>query len=85
MDFLTSKLLSLEELLTQYRSNPRYELADRELLDGEPTSPHAAVAGKVASHLSLTLELKTLPWFIPRTCLIRPIPEIATGWALPQL
>jgi len=29
-----------EEFLTQYGDNPRYELADGELIDMEPTGPH---------------------------------------------
>lgn len=79
MTYTPSQLLSFEEFLNQYGSNPRYELADGELIDMEPTGPHEAVAGKVASKLSIELERRNYPWFIPRTCVIRPFTDVATA------
>lgn len=79
MTYTPSQLLSFKEFLNQYGSNPRYELADGELIDMEPTGPHEAVAGKVASKLSIELEHRNYPWFIPRTCIIRPFTDVATA------
>ncbi len=79
MTYTPSQLLSFDEFLNQYGSNPRYELADGELIDMEPTGPHEAVAGKVASKLSIELERHNHPWFIPRTCIIRPFTDVATA------
>jgi len=79
MTYTLSQLLSFEEFLAQYGNNPRYELADGELIDMEPTGPHETVAGKLASKLSVELERQGHPWFIPRTCIIRPFTEPATA------
>jgi Uma2 family endonuclease len=40
MTYTASQLLSFEEFLTQYGNDPRYELADGELIDMEPTGLH---------------------------------------------
>lgn len=79
MSYTLSKTFTLEEFLIQYRSNPRYELADGELIDMEPTGPHETVSGKLATQLGITITAAQLPWFIPRTCLIRPFAETATA------
>jgi Uma2 family endonuclease len=74
-----TKPLTLEEFLIQYGNNPRYELADGELIDMEPTGPHETVGGKLATQLGIAITAAQLPWFIPRTCLIRPFAETATA------
>ena len=87
MTLAFSPLLSFEEFLTTYQDNPRYELADGELVDLEPTGPHVreaaslklTVAGKIASKLSIEIERQAKPWFIPRTCLIRPFADVITA------
>ncbi|MFM7406006.1 MAG: Uma2 family endonuclease [Cuspidothrix sp.] len=73
------KPLTFEEFLSQYANNPRYELADGELIDMEPTGPHEAVGGKIATQIGIAITAEKLPWFIPRTCLIRPFAEAATA------
>ncbi|BAZ29979.1 hypothetical protein NIES4074_24270 [Cylindrospermum sp. NIES-4074] len=75
----STKPLTFEEFLIQYGNNPRYELADGELIDMEPTGPHETVGGKLATKLGIAITTAQLPWFIPRTCLIRPFPETATA------
>jgi Uma2 family endonuclease len=74
-----TKLLTLAEFLNQYANNPRYELADGELIDMEPTGTHETVGGKLATQLGIAITTAQLPWFIPRTCLIRPFAETATA------
>ncbi|MFB2983630.1 Uma2 family endonuclease, partial [Microseira sp. BLCC-F43] len=73
------KLLSFETFLEQYRDNPRYELADGELVDRSPTGPHETVGGKLATQIGIAITEEKLPWFIPRTCLIRPFADAATA------
>ena len=73
------KPLTLEEFIIQYGNNPRYELADGELIDIEPTGPHEAVGGKIATQIGIAIATEKLPWFIPRTCLILPFPETVTA------
>ena len=79
MIYTFSKTLSFEEFLTQYRDNPRYELADGELIDMEPTGPHETFSGKLATYIGVALLTENIPWFIPRTCLIRPFTDAATA------
>ena len=45
MTYTLSKLLSFDNFIAQYADNPRYELADGELIDMEPTGPHETVGG----------------------------------------
>jgi Uma2 family endonuclease len=74
-----SLVLSFEEFLARYQDNPRYELADGELIDTEPTGAHETIAGKIASQLSIEIARQAHPWIIPRTCLLRPFSDIATA------
>ena len=74
-----TKLLTFAKFILEYSNNPRYELADGELIDMEPTGPHEAVGGKLATKLGIAITHAELPWFIPRTCLIRPFAETATA------
>jgi Uma2 family endonuclease len=74
-----SSTLTLEEFLSRYRDDPRYELADGELIDMEPTGPHETVSGKLATRVGIAITERQLPWFIPRTCLIRPCTDRATA------
>ncbi|MBD2563790.1 MULTISPECIES: Uma2 family endonuclease [Nostoc] len=78
MTYISAKTLTLQDFLSQYRDNPRYELADGELIDMEPTGPHETVSGKLATQIGIYLIAEQLPWFIPRTCLIYPFADAAT-------
>ena len=79
MTYTTQKLLSFETFLAQYRDHPRYELANGELIDMEPTGLHETVSGKLATKIGIAITTENLPWFIPRTCLIRPFADVATA------
>ena len=45
----------------------------------EPTAPHETVSGKLATQIGIALTKEQKPWFIPRTCLLRPLANIATA------
>ncbi len=77
MTSISQKLFSIEDFISQYKDNPRYELADGELIDMEPTGPHE-IGGKLATQIGIHLVAEKLPWFIPRTCLIRPLANAIT-------
>jgi len=79
MAYIAAKKLTFEDFLSQYRDNPRYELADGELVDMEPTGPHETVSGKLATKIGIYLVAEQLPWFIPRTCLISSFADAATA------
>lgn len=49
MTYTPSQTLTFEGFIAQYGKDAHYELADGELIDREPTGPHEAVGGKVAS------------------------------------
>ena len=77
MAYTFSRNLTFEEFLTQYGDNPRYEFADGELIDMEPTGPHETVGGKLATQVGIAITNERFPWFIPRTCLIRSFSDVA--------
>jgi Uma2 family endonuclease len=77
--FTPTKILSFEDFLTGYQDQTRYELADGELIDMDPTGPHETVSGKLATKIGIAIITEQLPWFIPRTCLIRPFSDTATA------
>ena len=79
MAYTAPKILTFETFLDRYRDNFRYELADGELVDREPTGPHETVSGKLATQIGIAITAEKLPWFIPRTCLIRPFSDAATA------
>ncbi len=79
MAYTPTQLLTVDQFVAQYGDDYRYELADGELIDMEPTGPHEAVGGKIATQIGIAIAQQQLPWFIPRTCLIRPFSETATA------
>lgn len=78
MTYTSLKPLTFEEFIEQYSARPRYELADGELIDMEPTGPHEAVAGKIASKVNVEIERQGLPFLIPN-CILRPSGDEATA------
>jgi Uma2 family endonuclease len=79
MAYTAPKILTFETFLDRYCDNFRYEFADGELVDREPTGPHETVSGKLATQIGIAIAAEKLPWFIPRTCLIRPFSDAATA------
>ena len=79
MVYTPTQMLTVETFLDQYRDCPRYELVDGELVDRSLTGPHEAVGGKLATQIGMAITAAKLPWFIPRTCLIRPFAEVPTA------
>ncbi|MEP0874128.1 Uma2 family endonuclease [Trichocoleus desertorum AS-A10] len=45
-----TQTLTFDEFIAHYSDDFRYELADGELIDMEPTGPHEAVGGKLATN-----------------------------------
>lgn len=79
MTYSPTKTLSFDEFIAQYGDDFRYELADGELIDMEPTGPHETVGGKLLVQIGIAITQAQHPWFIPRTCLIRPFSDIVTA------
>ncbi|MEL7520394.1 MAG: Uma2 family endonuclease [Cyanobacteria bacterium J06553_1] len=78
MTYTPVKTLTVEDFLTQYIGDPRYELIDGELRNLEPTGPHESVAGTLAGHWFSALSLEKKAWIIPKNCLIQPPATQAT-------
>ena len=59
---ISTKLITFSDFIEQYLDNPRYELADGELIDMDPTGHHETVSGKLATQIGMILlqEKKTL-------------------------
>ncbi|NJK59948.1 MAG: Uma2 family endonuclease [Oscillatoriales cyanobacterium SM2_1_8] len=79
MLYTPAQTLTVDRFIAEYGDDSRYELADGELIDMEPTGPHEAVSGKLAMQIGIVITTAKYPWFIPRTCLIQPFAEIATA------
>jgi Uma2 family endonuclease len=79
MTYTSAKIFTVDQFVGQYSDDSRYELADGELIDMEPTGPHEAVGGKLAVRIGIAITNAKYPWFIPRTCLIQPFAEVATA------
>jgi Uma2 family endonuclease len=79
MVYTSSQLLSFEEFLARYGEDSRYELADGELIEMDPTGPHEMVAGKIATRVGQEIDRSELPWFVPKSCILRPMNEVATA------
>jgi hypothetical protein len=56
-----TKLLTCAEFIFQYGNKPRYELAEGEVIDIEPTGLDKAVAGKLATKLGIAITHAELP------------------------
>ncbi|AFY36106.1 Uma2 family endonuclease [Calothrix sp. PCC 7507] len=79
MTYTPAKTLTVDQFIAQYGDDSRYELADGELIDMEPTGPHETVSDKLATQIGIAITNAKYPWFIPRTCLIQPFAEVATA------
>ncbi|WOB42601.1 Uma2 family endonuclease [Thermoleptolyngbya oregonensis NK1-22] len=79
MTYTPAQALTVDRFIAQHGDDSRYELADGELIDIEPTGPHETVSGKLATQIGIAITSTHYPWFIPRTCLIQPFAEIATA------
>ncbi|MBT9317109.1 Uma2 family endonuclease [Leptothoe spongobia] len=79
MTYTPTKLLTVDSFIEEYGAQTRYELADGELIDMEPTGPHETVAGKLTSKLNIKIDQQQLPWVIPTRAIVRPFANVATA------
>ncbi|OLP20156.1 hypothetical protein BST81_01605 [Leptolyngbya sp. 'hensonii'] len=82
---VVDKLLNFEEFLAWYpEDGGLYELADGEVIEVRPIGRHEKISGFIALELGLEIRRLKLPYFIPKTCLVKPpspnrgyIPDVA--------
>ncbi|MFN6567961.1 Uma2 family endonuclease [Dendronalium sp. ChiSLP03b] len=67
----TPKTLTVDEFITYYGDNERYELIDGELIEMEPTGPHEQVSAFIGRKLNVEIDRQELDYFIPHRCLIK--------------
>ena len=79
MAYTPAKLLTFDGFIKDYGADSRYELADGELIDMEPTGPHETVAGKLTSKLNIEIDRQQLHWVIPTRAILRPFANVATA------
>jgi Uma2 family endonuclease len=65
MTYTPTKPLTCDEFIARYGDDFRYELADGELIDMEPTGPHETVGGKLTIQIGIAIANDRLPWIIP--------------------
>ncbi len=79
MTYTPTHPITVDQFIATYGDDTCYELADGELIDRSPTGPHETVGGKLAAQIGMAIAQAQHPWFIPRTCLIRPFADISTA------
>lgn len=68
--------LTFDEFLTQCpEDGGRYELHYGAMVEMRPTGPHEQVGGFISDQLTLEIYRSGLPYFIPRSCLVKPSEE----------
>jgi Uma2 family endonuclease len=67
------KPLSYAEFIERYpEDGGRYELINGEIVLVRPLGSHEKVAALISRKLDVEIERLSLPYFIPRTCLVKP-------------
>lgn len=65
--------LTFDNFLAQYpEDGGRYELRHGAIVAMRPTGPHEKVAALISRKLDYEIERQSLPYFIPRPCLVKP-------------
>jgi len=68
---LATKTINIEQFITKYGDNERFELIDGELVEMEPTGAHEQVAAFISRKLNVEIDRQEQPYFIPHRCLIK--------------
>ncbi|MGB3493927.1 MAG: Uma2 family endonuclease [Elainellaceae cyanobacterium] len=77
--------LSFEEFLELYpESGRQYELIRGEVIELRPVGRHEQISGFLSGKLFVQIENNALPYFVPKTCVIKPereqsgyVPDVA--------
>ncbi|NJN30915.1 MAG: Uma2 family endonuclease [Synechococcales cyanobacterium RM1_1_8] len=77
---IQQKPLNVDEFLSQYGGDKRYELIDGEVFDLEPTGPHEQVASFITKQVSVQIVVNEHPWAILQRPLFRPSGSAATAF-----
>ncbi|MBD0386261.1 MAG: Uma2 family endonuclease [Nostoc sp. C3-bin3] len=76
-----TKLVTFEEFVQWKPDGGRYELHDGVIVEmTQPTGPHENIIGFLALEISVDIKRQNLPYFIPKTALVKP-PENEAGYS----
>lgn len=67
------QVLTFEEFLEWYpEDGKRYQLIDGKIVEMRPIGDHEEIAGLITRKLDQEIERLNLPYFIPKTCCVKP-------------
>jgi Uma2 family endonuclease len=71
------QLTTFDEFIAWYPKDGRYELINGRVCEVKPTGPHEQVGGYLNRRLSVEIDRLELPYFIPKSCTVKPFSEQA--------
>lgn len=69
------QLTTFDEFIAWYPEDGRYELINGRVCEVKPTGPHEQVGGYLNRRLSVEMDRLELPYFIPKSCTVKPFSE----------
>ena len=69
--------LTFTDFIDQYpEDGRRYELIDGEIVEVRPVGDHEEIIGLATRRFDREIDRLNLPWFMPKTCCIKPMSEL---------
>jgi Uma2 family endonuclease len=69
------QLTTFDQFIAWYPEHGRYELINGRVCEMKPTGPHEQVGGYLNRRLSVEMDRLELPYFIPKSCTVKPFSE----------
>jgi Uma2 family endonuclease len=69
------QLTNFDEFIAWYPENGQYELINGRVCEVKPTGLHEQVGGYLNRRLSVEMDRLELPYFIPKSCTVKPFSE----------
>lgn len=69
------QLTTFDEFIAWYPENGQYELINGRVCEVKPTGSHEQVGGYLNRRLSVEMDRLELPYFIPKSCTVKPFGE----------
>jgi Uma2 family endonuclease len=69
------QLMTFDEFMAWYPEDGLYELINGRVWEVKPTGPHEQVGGYLNRKLSVEMDRLDLPYFIPKSCTVKPFSE----------
>jgi Uma2 family endonuclease len=69
------QITTFDEFIAWYPEDGQYELINGRVVEVRPTGPHEQVVGYLTRKLSVEMDRLELPYFIPKSCTVKPFSE----------